>query len=368
MSKGTKVIVVVAVVALFAVAVTIWRKRFMSLFRYLLPYDRRQSRVEAPALIINRWSGDGKAERYGLEERAQDLGIRTIMLERGDDLEQLARDAIDAGADAIGMAGGDGSLGLVAAIAAERDVPFFCVPVGTRNHFALDVGLDRDNPLTALDAVSDGEEILIDHGMVGDRVFLNNVSFGVYAVAVQQESYRGAKVKTIAEVLTDGAANPDEVPGLHVTAPDGARFARTPLVMVSNNPYVLSGPPDFGRRQRLDGGSLGIVAATSLPDPETVTSITVGDLAGWHEWEAPDFTLEADDDMVAAGVDGEALQFASPVEVTLRAGALRVLVPAGTQPGYLTKGERVAARLLDVAHLGPDPASFDQRLDVGQGG
>ena len=366
MSTAKRVSMAVVVAMVFLALVLVWRKRFVSVFHYLLPYARRRSRVEAPALIINRWSGDGKAERYGLEEKAESLGIRTIMLERGDDLEQLARDAIDDGADAIGMAGGDGSLGLVAGVAAERDVPFFCVPVGTRNHFALDIGLDRDDPLAALDAISDGEEIVIDHGTVGDRVFLNNVSFGVYAVAVQQDSYRGAKVKTIAEVFTEGAANPDQVPGLHVTTPDGKQFARTPLVMVSNNPYVLSGPPDFGRRQRLDGGRLGVMAATSLPDPETVTSIGLADLAGWHEWDAPSFTLGADDDSVAAGVDGEALTFEAPVEMTLHAGALRVLVPAGTQPGYLSRGEKVAARLLDVAHLGPDPASFDRLTDAGQ--
>ena len=50
------------------------------------------------------------------------------------------------------MAGGDGSLAAVAEVAIERDLPFVCIPFGTRNHFARDLGLDRDDPLGALAA------------------------------------------------------------------------------------------------------------------------------------------------------------------------------------------------------------------------
>ena len=96
-----------------AVAAVFWRRQVAALVSRVKPYVRKQARVESPALIINRWSGDGKAERYGLAAEAENAGIRTVMLERGDDLIQLAHDAISAGADAIGMAGGDGSLGLV---------------------------------------------------------------------------------------------------------------------------------------------------------------------------------------------------------------------------------------------------------------
>ena len=50
------------------------------------------------------------------------------------------------------MAGGDGSLGAVAQVAIERELPFVCVPFGTRNHFARDLGLDRNDPIAALAA------------------------------------------------------------------------------------------------------------------------------------------------------------------------------------------------------------------------
>jgi diacylglycerol kinase family enzyme len=88
------------------------------------------------------------------------------------------------------MAGGDGSQALVAAVAAERDIPFVCVPAGTRNHFVLDLGLDRKDVVGALDAYTDGVERRIDLARVGDRVFVNNVSLGVYAAIVQSDDYR----------------------------------------------------------------------------------------------------------------------------------------------------------------------------------
>ena len=78
------------------------------------------------------------------------------------------------------MAGGDGSQATVAAIAAERGVPVACVPAGTRNHFALDLGVNRDDVVGALDALVDGGERVVDLGEVNGRVFVNNVSVGLY--------------------------------------------------------------------------------------------------------------------------------------------------------------------------------------------
>ena len=339
-------------------SVWFWRGQLWSLLVDLQPYVRRRSRAQNPTLIVNRWSGDGKAEELGLVEHARSLGIRTILLEPGDDLTQLAHAAIDDGADAIGMAGGDGSLGLIAGVAAERDVPFFCVPVGTRNHFALDVGLDRDDPLSALDALVKGDELRIDLGIVGGRPFLNNVSLGVYATAVHRDEYRVEKVRTIVEVLTETAADPSEVEALQITGPNGERFSRVPMLLISNNRYSFAGPPDFGRRTRMDTGVLGIAAATSLPDPDTVTSITLANLTGWHEWEDDHIQVDSPDSEVLTGVDGEALSFAAPLHIEIRPQGIRLLVPAGVRPGYLPRAEAVAAQLLDIAAIGPTPSNL----------
>jgi len=60
----------------------------------------------------------------------------------------------------------------------QHDLPFLVTSAGTRNHFALDLGLDRENPAACLDALADGVEQRIDLGVIGDRTFVNNASFG----------------------------------------------------------------------------------------------------------------------------------------------------------------------------------------------
>jgi diacylglycerol kinase family enzyme len=79
-----------------------------------------------------------------------------VVLAPGQSLAAPAQAAVASGADALGMAGGDGSLAVVAAVAAAHDLPFVCIPAGTRNHFVLDVGVDRHDLPGALDAFSDG--------------------------------------------------------------------------------------------------------------------------------------------------------------------------------------------------------------------
>jgi diacylglycerol kinase family enzyme len=101
---------------------------------------------------MNPKSGGGKVERFNLVEEARRRGIEPVVLAPGDDLLQLAEQAVAGGADVIGMAGGDGSQALVATVATRHDVGFVCVPAGTRNHLAMDLGLDRADVAGALDA------------------------------------------------------------------------------------------------------------------------------------------------------------------------------------------------------------------------
>jgi diacylglycerol kinase family enzyme len=339
-----------------AIAAVFMRRQLLALAMRAQPYVRRRSRISHPALIVNRWSGDGKAERFGLVDAARDVGIKVIMLERGDDITELAREAIDAGADAIGAAGGDGSLGLVAGVAIERDLPFFCIPVGTRNHFALDLGLDRDNPLTALDAISNGEEVLIDYGLAGDRPFLNNVSFGVYAEAVHRDEYRENKERTIATVLREMEAGNDNGTAIRFTTPQGAHAERTAMTIVSNNPYVFSGRPDYGRRLRLDTGTLGITVVARGTSVDGTTG------AGIRQWAADHLRLESDQPILA-GLDGEALTFESPLDLVVRARGLRVLLPVGTKPGYVPPREALAAELVGLARLAGVAGGDEGELD-----
>jgi diacylglycerol kinase family enzyme len=315
--------------------------------------------IAKPALIVNRWSGDGKADRAGLVDRARELGASVTVLERGDDLGDLARRALDAGADAIGMAGGDGSLGPVASVAMQRNVPFFCIPVGTRNHFALDLGLKRDDPLWSLRALTDGDELRIDVGMAipaggPGRLFVNNISFGIYAMAVHRPGYRDDKARTLAAVVRELADDPSTAPSLRFLTDDGVQYEHAAVLLVSNNRYTWSGPPDFGRRTRMDAGELGALALSGIPPETPASEVTTAQVGGRSEWVAAALTLESDDAQIVAGLDGESVEFAPPLELRCVPRALRALGRAAPRPGYLRPAQAFEARLLDLADLATD--------------
>jgi diacylglycerol kinase family enzyme len=285
-------------------------------------------------LIINMKSGGGKAEQFDLVAEARKRGIETVVLQPGDDLLELAEDAIAHGAEAVGMAGGDGSQALVATVAARRDVPHVCVPAGTRNHFALDLGLDRDDVVGALDAFTDGVERRIDLARVNDRVFVNNASLGVYAKVVQSDAYRDAKLDTWTKMLPDLLGPGAEPVGIEFTAPDGSNCDDAPLVLVSNNPYELMHLAGAGTRERLDSGCLGVVAArvnTAADVSALVALELVGQVSRFPKlvsWSTPQFVVRSHG-AVDVGLDGEALVMAPPLHFQSLPGALRVRLPRG---------------------------------------
>jgi diacylglycerol kinase family enzyme len=290
--------------------------------------------ADSPVLIINLKSGGGKAERFDLVAEAQRRGIEPIVLQPGDDLLELAEDAIARGAEVVGMAGGDGSQALVATVAARRDVAHVCIPAGTRNHFALDLGLDRDDVVGALDAFTDGVERRIDVARVNDRVFVNNASLGVYAKVVQSAAYRDAKLETWTNMLPD-LLGPDAEPiDIEFTAPDGRRCDDAPLVLVSNNPYRLTSLAGAGTRERIDAGLLGVVAARvrSAADVSKLVALElagqVGRFPGLMSWSTHDFEIRSGGP-VEVGLDGEALVLDPPLRFTSLPRALRVRLPSG---------------------------------------
>jgi diacylglycerol kinase family enzyme len=290
-------------------------------------------RPKHPVLICNPWSGGGKVEKFGLLERARDLGVETVLLDHGLDLEQLARDAIAAGADCLGMAGGDGSQALVASIAIEQDIPFVCVTAGTRNHFALDLGLDRDDPRGSMNAFHDAVERRIDYATVGDRLFVNNVSLGVYATIVQQDSYRKAKRETSMALLPEILGSTAEPFDLQFATPDGTEVDGAFLIMVSNNPYVLGPSVDVSQRRSLQTGALGVFAVNASSGTEAARLMARSAVGlrgrdpGWHEFTCEAFEVRSRAGSTFAGVDGEALDMPTPLRFRIHPRGMRVLVP-----------------------------------------
>ncbi|MFG2489743.1 diacylglycerol/lipid kinase family protein [Streptomyces caniferus] len=280
-----------------------------------------------PFLIMNPRSGGGKVGTFRLKERAEELGAEVHLLDAAhhEDVVALARDAVGAGADLLGVAGGDGTQAMVAGVAAEHGIPFMVISAGTRNHFALDLGLDRDAPASCLDALTDGVELRVDLGFVGGRAFVNNASFGTYAAVVQSPAYRNDKVRTILEMLPDLLTH-QRGPRLTVRAA-GTVIDAPQAVLVSNNPYRMGDPAGLGRREDLDAGVLGVLGITVDNAAQAAGILRGRHGTGLTALTAGEVVVDADEPEIQAGVDGEALTLPTPVHCWIRPRALRVRVP-----------------------------------------
>jgi diacylglycerol kinase family enzyme len=278
-----------------------------------------------PVLFYNPKSGGGKATRFHLAEEARRRGIEPIELKLGEDLENLVRGAVQRGADALAMAGGDGSQAIVAMVAAELGLPYACIPAGTRNHFALDLGVDRDDVVGALDAFVTGGERLVDLAEVNGQVFVNNVSLGLYADAVARPGYREAKLHTLLEAVPDTLGPNADAPNLHWR--DGGREESAAAILVSNNAYRLGRAIGSGTRPKLDGAVLGVTVLA----PMVAEKGTASRRLAMRQWTAPTFEIDADGP-VATGIDGESVQLTAPLLFRTRPAALRARI-APHHPG-----------------------------------
>jgi len=192
-------------------------------------------------------------------------------------VEALIRGALASGADALGVAGGDG--------------------------------------FGALDAFDAALERTIDLGEVNGRPFLNNVSLGICADAVRQAGYRDAKLRTLLETAREEALGSSSTPaGVHLVDDRGAEHRSPAVVLVSNNPYAFERPPVRGARPVLDGGQLGIVVIDAPAGPPHHAGVA---------WSARSLRVEASG-TVPAGVDGEAVALTPPLHFTIHRRALRV--------------------------------------------
>ena len=316
-----------------------------------LPDARAPKRA---VLFYNPKSGGGKAERFHVADEARARHIEPVELARGDDLESLVRDAVARGADGLAMAGGDGSQAIVASVAAELDLPYACIPAGTRNHFALDLGVDREDVVGALDAFVDGGERRVDLAEVNGRVFVNNVSLGLYAEAVQRSEYRDAKLRTLLDAMPDALGPDAPESDLVWRGPGGEERSSGVAILVSNNSYRLVAAIGSGTRPRLDAGKLGI-AVLEAP-PERGASARQRVRPPMQQWASPRFDVQSTGP-VPAGIDGEAAKLDPPLRFRMRPGVLRVRiarqhpgaspsvgVPDGVWQGILELGRVAAGR------------------------
>ena len=313
--------------------------------------------AQHPVLIMNPKSGGGKVGKFDLVAQCRARGIEPVVLSMGDDLVQLAEDAVARGADVLGMAGGDGSQALVATVAMKHGLPHVVVPAGTRNHLALDLGLDRDDVVGALDAFASGIPRTIDLATVNGRVFVNNASMGLYAEIVASQSYRDAKLRTTLDTLPDLLGDNADSLDLHFVDSLGQAHDTADVVLVSNNPYVLSSLGGVGTRARMDTGELGVVSPDDhlgngcAPVPGPRDRGPGARFPGWQEWTTPRFEITSSGP-VQVGVDGEALTMDAPVVFEILPAALTVLLPPhapGRSPAARKMSANTPGELWDLA-------------------
>src|SRR6266576_2298911 len=313
LSLAVFVLTPIAVIAVFAlrnllwvavVAAAIWLLASMTarlaLVRdhpdWRMPEHPAEPPARRPYLIMNPKSGGGKVEKFDLKRRAEERGADVFLI--------------------------DGS---EPGVAAEHGIPFVVISAGTRNHFALDLGLDREDPSACLGALSDGVELRVDLGVINGQTFVNNASFGAYAEVVETPAYRDDKLNTTLNTLPD-LLQGHRGAGLHVRA-DGTQIEAPQALLVANNPYGTGDIAGLGRRARLDRGILGVVGVKMDSARQAAGLLRGRHAAGLRVLTAEQIEVTADEQQIPVGVDGETILMSTPVTCTISAGALRVWVP-----------------------------------------
>jgi len=280
-----------------------------------------------PFLIMNPRSGGGKVGKFDLIRKAEQRGAEVFLMSGPEavDVTEVALAAVARGADLLGVAGGDGTQALVAAVAADYGLPFVVITAGTRNHFALDLGLDRADPAACLDALGDAVDLRIDLGTVGSRTFVNNASFGAYAEIVQCPAYRDEKLGSTLDLL------PDLLTGQRGCSLDvragTVELTRPQAVLVANNPYGTGDIAGLNRRARLDSGFLGVVGVNVASARQAADLVRGARTTGVTVLNAREVVVDAAEPKIPVGIDGEATLMPTPVRCTIRPAALTVRVP-----------------------------------------
>lgn len=307
-----------------------WRQKRASAQKHI-----SERPIPQAVLIINPKSGNGRAIKANIPQKAEKLGITTIITKKGDSIEGLARQAVKDGAEILGVSGGDGTLGAVAKVAIETNSPLVVLPGGTRCHFARDVGLDPNEIRDALTSFQ-GVERRVDVGSINGRIFLNNASFGVYADVVDRPEYRNNKLHTTRTVLRSLLNGDTPYYPLKFVDNNKKKHTHAAQILVGVNAYETVNVFELGHRHTMNAGILQITAITKLTD-DLITQLlgTIVLNQGFtkinsdhiYQWHAKNFTVSSKNKKLVVGVDGEREEYSSPVSIKILPKALRLMVP-----------------------------------------
>jgi diacylglycerol kinase family enzyme len=291
-------------------------------------------------VIINRGGGsfgEDSAEKLRPLFEAHGIDAKILAVEPGELDRHCGEVAKEAGVDALVAAGGDGTIGTAAAAVAGTDMPLGILPLGTLNHFAKDAGIPLDLE-EAVAAIAGGRTRQVDIAEVNGRVFINNSAVGLYPKLVRtreaQQEHLGRGKKFAMVVAAARTMWRFSRHRLTIRVEGREAPIETPLLFVGNNRYQMS-PFALGTREAIDKGELCIFAPLARSAFQFF-SISVRAIFGREDEQADFVSLDGIQAVeigsryrkLMVATDGEASAMETPLRYKVRAGALKLLVPA----------------------------------------
>ena len=163
-------------------------------------------------------------------------------------------DAVSAGADGLAAAGGDGTQAIVATAAAEHGLPFACIPAGTRNHFALDLGVDRDDVVGPSTPSSTAASTSSTSARSTAGSLSTTSRWGCTPRRCRARATATPRSAPCSTPCLPSSAPPAPSSTCNGPSPDGTVHASAATILVSNNPYRLGHAVGSGTRPRIDAG------------------------------------------------------------------------------------------------------------------
>lgn len=236
--------------------------------------------------------------------------------------------------------GGDGTISSAAMALINKDVTLGVLPLGTMNLFSRALGFSP-NLEQALDQMSQTCELNIDVGVINDRLFLRQVSFGLQPRLVrlrERIGYRSRLTKMLSGIkaFTLVATNPREV-RFDLEVDGTLQSLKVPLVIVSNN--RLGQEINFSVQASLTDGELGLYALKDF-SPWTLVGLARDHLAkrlivnpALDMTTAQNIVIHPRKSRltrqrpktILASIDGELANLTYPVTISLKPGSLKTL-------------------------------------------
>lgn len=295
--------------------------------------------MKRACVIVNAKSGKGHPADWpaSLADSFSRAGIQADikLLEDGEKIDLLVRQALQGGTRLLVAGGGDGTINQVAAALVGSDAELGVLPLGTLNHFAKDLGIPLEID-EAIQLIAAGQSRLVDTAEVNGKLFLNNSSIGLYPDVVRErekQQQRLGRGKWLAFCWACMAAL-RRFPFLDVQLTvDGKLLARrTAFVFIGNNPYIMQGL-DIGERARLDSGQLSLYTSRHTGRwglLRLAVSALFGRLRQAHDLDmlgTSELAIETHHRQLQVSTDGEVGTLQMPLNYRIRPASLRVIAP-----------------------------------------